>query len=154
MRIFGWRFADNARLYFSSGQKKAEANAIAATVCALIMNPQLTQLVANSLLFSWAFADSINDVNVLLDGGKIPLVKKSIGAVEGGFLYNQYLEIMLLIMREGNMMARVMDVIEMDIRLTPYNQDFRIDLCVEGFRISAEYFDSYGSYRVDRWYAY
>ena len=154
MRIFGWRFADNARLYFASTQKKAEANAIATTVCALIMNPQLTQLVANSLLFSWAFTDSIDDVNKIMDGGKIPLVKKAIGSAEGGLLYNQYLEILLSITREGNVLARVMDIIEMDIRLTPYNQNFRIDLCVEGLKVSAYFYDHYETYKITRLYSY
>lgn len=153
-RIFAWRLADNVRLYFSDSKKRQEANAIAATVSALIMHPELTQLIANSLLFSWAFSTSLDDVKALLDGNQVPLVKKSINQKEGGLLYSQYLEIMILITDESKILARVMDVIEMDIRLTPNNQNFRIDLCLESFRASIDYHDQYGVYNIDRRYGY
>ena len=153
-RIFAWRFADNARLYFTDSQKRNEANMIAATVSTLLMNPQLTQLIAYSLLFSWAFSDSLDDVQKLLNDEKVPLIKKSIGSDVGGLSYKQYLELMLLIARENTITARVMDIIEMDIRLTPYNQNFRIDMCLESFRISATYIDRFEVYTIDRRYGY
>jgi hypothetical protein len=153
-RIFNWRLADNVRLYFTDTAKRNEARAMAAVITTAIGHPQLLELVANSLLFSWAYADSVEDANKVFDGGKVPLIKKSIGSYENGLLYHQYLEIMLLIEKESRILARAMDVIEMDIRLTPYNGNFRIDWCLESFRANIGFHDRYESYMIERRYGY
>lgn len=153
-RVFGWRFADNVRLYFSDSRKRNEASAMAATITALIVQPQLKVAVANSLLFAWAFSESVDDVKTIFDGGKVPLVKKSIGDTSNGLSYYQYLELMLMFVNEGNLLARSMDIIEMDIRQTPYNHNFRIDWCIESFRVSIIFHDRYQVYSLDRRYGY
>jgi hypothetical protein len=153
-RIFAWRLADNVRLYFSDSGKKSQANAIATLACALIMQPQLIEAVTYSLLFAWAFDETVDDVKTIFDGGKIPLIKKSVGSTENGLYYYQYLDLMLLMMGETRKLARVMDIIEMDIRLTPNNQNFRIDWCLESFRATLDFHDRYGNYSIDRRYGY
>ncbi|MCL2050569.1 MAG: DUF5702 domain-containing protein [Lachnospiraceae bacterium] len=154
MRLFSWRLADNVRLYFTDSQKTKEAYAIASTVSALILHPELTQLIASSLLFSWAFTDSINETDKITDGGKVPLIKKSLSLTEEGLLYHQYLELMILLTGEAKVLSRAMDIIEMDIRLTPNNQNFQIDFCLEAFRATVEFHDRYENYLLDRRYGY
>ncbi|MCL2717866.1 MAG: DUF5702 domain-containing protein [Lachnospiraceae bacterium] len=153
-RIFSWRLADNVRLYFSDSVKRKEAYTTASAISSLILHPELTHLIANSLLFSWAFADSLDDTDKIIDGGKVPLIKKSVESTENGLSYYQYLELMLMITSEVKILARVMDIIEMDIRLTSNNQHFRIDLCLESYRATLDYYDRYESYSIDRRYGY
>ena len=157
LRIFGWRFADNIRLYLSSEAKKAEARGIAATVTTLILQPELTEAVAQSILFMWAFNDSKKDLDEIMDGGKIPLVKESIGSTKNGINYKQYLEIILglqMLYKEKTVMAHAMDIIEMDMRKTPGNQHFRIDWCIESFRARFEFSDRREQYAIERSYGY
>ncbi|MDR0220285.1 MAG: DUF5702 domain-containing protein [Lachnospiraceae bacterium] len=153
-RIFAWRLADNVRLYFASPQKLKEATELATAICAAVTHPELIPAVTASLLFSWAFEESIEDVKKIMDGEKIPLVKQQIGSNEGGLYYNQYLEILLYLESEKKKLSRVMDIMEMDVRQTPGNQKFRIDWCVESFRVTAGYYDQYESYTIDRRYGY
>jgi hypothetical protein len=153
-RIFNWRLADNVRLYFTDNAKYREAMAIALAITAVIAHPQLAKPVAYSILFSWAFADSIEDSNKIFDGGKVPLIKTSIGSTENGLLYHEYLKLMLLLVGEKKLLSRTMDVIEMDIRLTANNQNFHIDWCLESFRATLGFYDRYENYSIDRYYGY
>jgi hypothetical protein len=153
-RLFLWRLADNTRLYFADATKRAEATAIAAIAAALLLNPQLTPVIANSILFAWAYGESNDDVEKLLAGEKVPLVKVSLTSTVGGLSYGDYLGIMLLMQNENKKLARAMDVIEMDIRLTPGNRNFRIDWCVESFRATVDFRDRYENYAIDRRYGY
>jgi hypothetical protein len=47
-----------------------------------------------------------------------------------------------------------MDIMEMDIRQTPGNGNFRIDWCVESLRVTAGFYDQYENYTIDRRYGY
>jgi hypothetical protein len=151
-RIFLWRFADNVRLYFTDSAKKAEAHAIAVATCFLV--PELIESVTNGILFAWAYDESKDDLKKLLEGGKVPLIKRSLYSNEGGLEYYQYLGLMLFLQNEDKKLARTMDIMEMDIRLTPGNRNFRIDWCVESFRATVDFRDRYANYAIDRQYGY
>jgi hypothetical protein len=153
-RLVLWRFADNVRLYFSNAAKRAEAEAIATAACTLLLSPELIPIVANSILVAWAYDESKDDVEKLLEGGKIPLIKPSLDSYEGGLSYSEYLGLMLFLQNEDKKLARAMDIIEMDIRLTPGNQYFRIDWCIESFRALVDFRDQYENYAIDRRYGY
>jgi hypothetical protein len=153
-RLFFWRLADNSRLYFSNSAKRAEATAIAAAACAAAASPQLTTVVANAILFGWAYKESNDDVDKLLDGGKVPLVKLSFDSDTGALSYSEYLGLLLFLQNEDKKLARVMDIIEMDIRLTPGNRNFRIDWCLESLQARIDFSDKYGSYAIERRYGY
>jgi len=153
-RIINWRLADNVRLYFTDAVKKQEAMAAALLLTTVLAHPELARPVADSILFSWAYSDSIKDAEKILDGGKVPLIKKAIGSAEEGLSYRQYLEIMLLFEKDSKITDRVMDIIEMDIRQTPHNQNFYIDRCLESFRATVVFDDRFSSYSIDRRYGY
>jgi hypothetical protein len=116
--------------------------------------PELIEPVANGILFAWAYDESKDDLKKLLEGGKVPLVKRSLYSNEGGLEYYQYLGLMLFLQNEDKKLARVMDIMEMDIRLTPGNRNFRIDWCVESFRATVDFRDKYESYAIERQYGY
>lgn len=74
-RLLLLRETANVTYLFSDHAKMAEAEALAASVCAAVALPELTELVKISLLFAWAYAESVYDVKRLLKGGRVPIVK-------------------------------------------------------------------------------
>lgn len=166
------REAANAAYLYGDGAKRAEISAMAAAVSAVTLAPYLQPLLETSILFAWAYIESIQDVKVLLEGGRVPLVKTSsswrtdLGSIrhfagdgtEGGetegFTYEQYLAALLLMEKEEDLLFSMMDVIEMDIRKTAYHENFRMDGCVSGFRVAAEFEDDSGDCSFLRAYYY
>lgn len=163
--------ANAAYLYGDAG-KRAEISAMAATVSAVTLAPYLQPLIETSILFAWAYIESIQDVKLLLEGGKVPLIKTAPnwqtdldsildfagGSVskEGtqGFTYRQYLAALLIFEKEEDLLFAMMDVMEMDIRKTACHENFRMDGCVSGFRVAAEFEDESGNCSFLRAYYY
>lgn len=152
------REAANAVYLYGDSAKRAEISAMAASVAAVALAPYLQPLLETSILFAWAYIESIEDVKLLLEGGKVPLIKSAsdwqtgLGSIlnfkpgsgrgtSGGLTYQQYLSMFILAKKENELLFSMMDVMEMDIRRTPCNENFRMDGCVSGFRITAEFED-------------
>lgn len=166
------REASNAAYLYSDEVKRAEIAAMAASVSAVAFAPYLQPLLETSILFAWAYIESIQDVKVLLAGGNIPLLKNKgdwqtdlssilhftgapIGGKETrGLSYQQYLSMLLLLEREEVLLFSMMDVMEMDIRKTLYHENFRMDGCVSGFRVAAKFEDDSGGCNFLRAYYY
>lgn len=144
------REVDNVTYLFADAGKVAEAEALAAVVTSAVACPELTEPVKISLLFAWAYAESVYDVRVLLQDGKVPLVKTAdtwhYGLFEmlgfagdtvvdtensTGLSYEDYLRIFLALENSETKTLRTMDVIETDIRNTEGNQGFRLDMCMD-----------------------
>lgn len=163
--------ANAAYLYGDTG-KRAEISAMAGAVSAVALAPYLQPLLETSILFAWAYIESIQDVKLLLEGGKVPLIKTASdwqtdldsilefagGPVdkEGtqGFTYRQYLAALLFFEEEEDLLFLMMDVMEMDLRKTAYHENFRMDGCVSGFRVAAEFEDESGNSSFLRAYYY
>ena len=58
-----------------SSTKKAEAEAMALTLCSLLAVPAITQAAAQVILLAWAYGECLMDVRALLNKGKVPLMK-------------------------------------------------------------------------------
>ncbi len=160
-KLLLFREAANAVYLYGDTAKKAEISALAASVAAVALAPYLQPLLETSILFAWAYIESIQDVKILLEGGKVPLIKSASdwqtglsgildlsdigGSSEGnglrGLDYGQYLSMFLLTKKENELLFSMMDVMEMDIRKTEYNENFRMDGCISGFRVAAEFED-------------
>lgn len=151
-RLIRWREAANLIYLFSDTAKCAEAEALALTLTAVLQVPALVQPVKYSILYAWAYIESISDVKALLNGGKIPLMKTAsdwktsiknisgfFGDVQGGegaghgLSYQDYLRIMLYLENSTEKNMRMMDIMEMDIRITDGNSNFRMDACFDSF---------------------
>jgi hypothetical protein len=109
----------------------------------------------------WAVAEAYSDVKVLLDNGKVPLIKSPSdwnvsleGLFEGnafdganntnGLSYNDHLRIFLGLANRDRKLARSLDIVEMDIRRTDGNDGFRIDRCVDYINVQFGFRDGYG----------
>lgn len=154
-RLLTVREAANVSYLFSDSVKRAEAAALAATVSAVIMLPELQVLLEYSILFAWAFAESVYDVRSLLDGGRVPLLKNSetwytdigmlfentsdnmTGKSETGLSYEDYLRVFIKMVDTETKTMRLIDMAEMDIRKTEGNINFRMDGCIGGMTIEA-----------------
>lgn len=164
----------NVIYLFSDGAKMAEAEALAIAVTAEIPVPGIEQLVKISLLFAWAYAESVYDVRMLLKGGKIPLVKDaqtwhyslsgmlSFGGDEDGEIpdtegidYEGYLRLFLALENGPQKTLRAMDIMEMDIRKCPGNGYFRLDTCVDYIKADIHTASNYGfSHEITRSFYY
>lgn len=150
-RLLILREAANFVYLLCDTDKKAEAEALAMTLSAVVLFPELKDLVKLSILIGWAYAESVNDAKILLEGGKVPLLKSSeswclslqdamkLKVCDGkkqnssGFSYEEYLHLLLAVMDREERNLRFMDLIEMDIRQTPGNKAFCIDHCIFSF---------------------
>lgn len=164
----------NVVYLFSDSGKMAEAEAMALAVTSAIALPELAELVKISLIFAWAYAESVYDVRTLLQGGKIPIIKDSetwhysisgmldfasdtsAGTADGiGISYEEYLRIFMAAENVGIKTNRAMDIIEMDVRKCEGNRYFRLDTCVDYLQAEVLVSSSYGyNYSITRSYCY
>ena len=161
-RLLLIREAANTAYLFSDGDKRTLVTALATAVSAAIMLPELQILLEYSILFAWAFAESVCDMRILFGGGRVPLLKTNstwktdIGALfelfngrdggksESGLSYEDYLRVFLKMTGTDIKTMRLIDMAELDIRKTPGNQNFRMDACVDGMTIEANITSSHG----------
>lgn len=173
-RLLLIRETANVGYLFSDSAKMAEAEALALAVTSAVGVPELSGLVKISLIFAWAYAESVYDVRSLLQGGKIPLLKNkdtwhyslsgmldfaSDTQVEEkggtGLSYIDYLRIFLTLKDEGEKTYRAMDIIEMDVRKCPGNGYFRLDTCVDYVKATVYTGSKFGfSHEITRSYYY
>ncbi len=163
MRIMGIR-AGLDMIYLESDQsKKAEAQILAAAICAACMIEWMAPVLTHVILLAWALIEARYDTATILSGGKIPLMKNSAtwhcdldsalsGAWSGcgddsgsGLSYRDYLRLFLYLADTDEITKRAMDIIESDIRLSGGNAGFRMDACIEAAECSAVICSSFGS---------
>lgn len=173
-RLLLLREAANALYLLSDSSKMAEIEALSTTLSLICMVPEIEPLVRYSILFAWAYVESIRDLRILFDKGRVPLVKDSStwgtgllqmtqftkrqenGASGGkGLSYEDYLRIFLCLTEEGTVTMRFMDIVEMDIRQTAGNENFRLDTCMDCFEMRADIRSGYGyTFTIQRKYGY
>lgn len=159
--LFALRAAANLTSIYTDSTKKEEAELVAAVICWLLAAPELADTLTAILLGVWALVESAADVHHLLGGGRVPLMKKSsewstslIGIFRGdlfgsgqkttGLSYQDYLRVFLGIMNKNDKAARSLDIVEMDIRQTVGNAQFRIDRCMDYLKVSFGFEDAGG----------
>lgn len=172
-KLLRWREVSNMIYILSDGGKVAEAEAMALALAAVTLQPALTEPVKYTILYAWAYVESLQDVKTLLNGGRVPIYKTaadwktgidSIKNVKGsltnedsgrGLNYKEYLEVMLFMTNDLDRTFRAMDIMEMDIRKTPGNSNFRLDGCFDTYRAHLSVTSGFGySYEMERLYGY
>ncbi len=172
-RLLRWREAANVIYILSDSSKIAEAEAMALALTAVVMCPELAEPVKYTILFAWAYVESLQDVKTLLGGGRVPVIKtasdwktgiNSIKNVRGslsedgggrGLNYKEYLQIMLFLQNKGDRTYRAMDIMEMDIRRTPGNGRFCLDGCFDAYQAKLSVSSGFGySYEMTRSYGF
>ncbi|MCD8333725.1 MAG: DUF5702 domain-containing protein [Clostridiales bacterium] len=129
-RLLLLREAANLVYLETNAEKQREAAAIATVLVSMVGQPELEPLVQQGLLAAWAYAESVSDVRILLEGGKVSLVKtadqwytelgslsSSVYAAEGssqtkGLSYANYLQILMWTTSEQKLTQRAMDMVE------------------------------------------
>ena len=105
---------------------------------------------------AWAAAESVNDVKLLHEGYKVPIVKDAASwavdldgllnletdnlfkpAIEKGRKYDDYLRILLFIEDHDLKTARILDLIQINMRRN-YDADFLIQECATGIAIDTD----------------
>lgn len=160
-RLLAIRAASNY-LYLTTDQdKKGQAELVAMLICTLCQVPEASEILTYVLLGVWAYAESILDVQTLLEGKRVPLIKNKMqwqlglssallknmtGVSEGerGLTYTDYLSIMLATMHEDTQVYRSLDIVEMDMRQTTGNEYFCIDRCIDYIKIGFGFENTYG----------
>lgn len=163
------RFADNAACALADGHLRAQAFAAAEELQAVSLKEELKEPVAESILYACAFLESIGDVRAIYEGKSIPVRKSghsmsvshvlegSLYCTEGsqGWSYEQYLGGMILLAGEETVNLRAMDIMEMDIRFSDGNHNFKMDWCIERYEANVTAAGDYGShYELRRLYGY
>lgn len=155
------REAANAAYLFSDAEKSGEAEAVAATICTLLLVPELTPVLHASILLGWAYAESLYDVKMLLAGEKVPLLKDAgswhlglsaalAGEITGeekgesGLGYEDYLRVFMTLSDLDTLTGRAMDLVEADIRRTAGNAAFRLDGCYAKVQAGIHITSGYG----------
>ena len=152
------REAGNFATIMQDSKKQALALDMAAAVAGFTGIAPLVQAVQVGILLAWSYIESILDVRCLLAGGKVPLVKQvsewksdvSSGqkALEQkrenqengtGLDYREYLQILLLTVKEDTLASRAIDIIERNIRLVPGEGQFAMDHMIGGVEAEAVY---------------
>lgn len=145
-KIFKSRYLTNYHHIENCGAKQEEAQLLAETVSSVIGTQELINAVKESIILAWAYAESAKDIRILMDGnnlsatktdeswntslGDIAGYKSDIGSysVTGGEL--DYADYLYSLLKEETVVSqnmKLMDVMEMDMRITPGNQRFRMD---------------------------
>lgn len=173
-RLLRWREVSNVLYILSDSSKIAEAEAMALALTAVALCPELAEPVKYTILFAWAYVESLQDVKSLLAGGRVPILKtasdwktgiNSIKDVRGslsedaggnGLNYKEYLQIMLFLQNSHDRTYRTMDIMEMDIRRTPGNGRFCMDGCFDTYQaklsVSSRFRYSYEMSRIYGFY--
>lgn len=173
-RLLLIREAANVLYLLSDSSKMAEIETVSTVLSLVCMLPEAEPFVRYSILFAWGYVESIQDVRDLLDKKRVPLMKSSStwksnllqmtdynkyfdqGESEGeGMSYEDYLRIFLCMTDEEVVTMRLADIIEMDIRKTPGNENFRMDACIDSFEFIANVSSGYGyDFCIQRKYGY
>lgn len=168
-RLCAMREVANAIYLFSDEVKCAEAELLASALASAMLVPEIEPMLKVSILLGWAYAESLYDVKVLLEGGEVPLMKTDetwhyglSGALSGeadsadalsdkGLSYEDYLRILMMLTDLDTLTARAMDMVEVDIRQTVGNEHFRLDACYGAVEASVEVSSAYGyAYQITR----
>lgn len=174
MNIFEIRYAVNMANLLASSEKQLQAEEMAAAVALVLENPQLFDSVKWSIIYAWAYAESAKDLRILYDGHPLGVMKTDedwntpISQIvtfkshlseykipAGTMSYKDYLYAFLNLESTKNQNMRLMDVMEMDIRLTPGNGAFKMDNQIYQTAAKVNIHSEYGyNYDITRQFSY
>lgn len=168
-RLLLLREASNLAFLYTNAEKRAELEACASALSLLFLIPDGKVLIQSVLAAGWAYAESISDIKILLEGGKVPLAKdreswntqlnhlsrEELKSGKKGMDYGDYLRILLSFSSEETLTARCMDMIEENIRSKSRRASFHLDSCLDWISMSYQLTGPEGkTWQADRIYTY
>ena len=174
-KIFYTRYVANIGYLKTDVGKQEEAYALALTATSVIAQPELAEAVKEAILLAWAYAESAKDIRILFDGNKLSPVKISEDwntlldevwhfkdslsnyhvPIAGSLDYKSYLQSFLLLTNNKKDNMRLMDIMEMDIRLTSGNKVFRMDNQIYQLTVNTNVSSQFGyGFSIKRSFSY
>ena len=152
---------ESCNYLYCSGDEwmSAQAGALAGVLIGWTGMPGLVAIMKHALLLGWAYGESLLDVRVLYQGGRIPLMKTAetwvlsldkladINVIlekggkdrKEGIGYKGYLRLLLDMQGPGKQKMRALDLIELHVKKTEGLSNFRADHCVIGIKDEAAF---------------
>ena len=152
------RFVPNYTYLQGSAEKKAEAQALALTLCSVLAVPAITEAAVQGILLAWAFGESLVDIRALLNGEAVALIKDNeswqlslSGLLElgesgdmndgadqkDGLKYEEYLKILLFLESKEELGMRCLDVIEQNLNKIQGIDFLKVDSCITKLEINS-----------------
>jgi len=159
-KLINIRFVSNYVHLQGDTQKKAEAQALALSLCTLLTVPGISEVVKQAILLAWAYGESIMDIRSLLGGKSVALVKtadnwqlslsglltlgtdedrKEGADMDGGLSYNEYLRILLFTANQNDLSMRTLDMIEKNLQVKKGFTFFKADQCISALQVQSCY---------------
>ncbi len=131
--------------------KQAEAETMALALCSLLLLPEITELAKQAILFAWAYGEGIQDIRILAEGNRVPVIKTqetwqlslenllTLGTDEDigtptaemeGMSYSDYIKVFLLAEKNDDLCMHALDLVEVRLKV-------RVDECVTAVQIKS-----------------
>ena len=142
----------NMAYLITDKEKMEQVSAIAASVAIVTGLPFLEPVAKGVLISAWSMAEAVNDMKILLSGGKVALTKAKGGwrtSIDNitngdkkedskGLSYKEYCQILIAVQNTGDSLYRIMDLIQINIQKR-YNSEFLMSKSLTGFKLKATY---------------
>jgi len=169
-RIFAIRFSADYIYIQSDEEKKEIAEILGEAIGILTYTEELSDVYKELYLLAWAETEALYDVKCILAGNRINLFKdedhwhtsfllvaddREYSGDGEGLSYTDYLRIFMTLMSKDRLVARAMDIVESDVRLTLGNAGFRMDACIDTIQVFINIQSTFGysySFRLKRKY--
>lgn len=139
-----------------------EANLIASALVGFTGLPILVKITQMLIMLLWSFAEALLDTTAILMGKDIPIIKKNVVMTfpeiflltnellskkaasleetkELSLNYDGYLKIFLFLSTKEKLAYRAMDLIQENLKLRYKDNEFKINNCLYGFEMSAQF---------------
>lgn len=149
-KLLALREGANYLYLLSDETKVAEAESLGLALAILLLEPEVSDIMAQIILLAWAYGESLLDLRDLFDGYRVPIVKTAasfklelINITDVFFQdykrcedplaldYAAYLRILLSLNGKNKNVKRSMDMIEATLRADDEHRSFSMDSCVE-----------------------
>ncbi len=163
-QLVALRFAMDFSYIICDTKKKQECTVMAAGLLGFTGVYGIIKLGEYLLLTAWAYGEALNDVKILMSGGKVALIKTSeqwktklediiSGDVTdgsqnnvSGLLYGEYLQLLLFLEQKNKKIFRTMDIMELNMISNGYPH-IRMYRYLYGIRCSALFEYYHGKYQ-------
>lgn len=172
-QLIHFRFLMNFSHMIQNVEKKGKCKAMAVTLLGFTGVHGVIKLGQYLLMSAWTYGEAINDAKILLDGGKVPLVKTVASwhtnledIVEGkissdtnanpsGLDYTDYLQLLLFLENKTRKIYRTMDMMEVNMIHDGYDHSrmYRYLYSLKG-SVLFRYLHGNGEYLQEFEYAY
>lgn len=131
-------------------EMNAQTEGLAVSLTGFLGIPALTAATKHALLLAWAYGESLIDVRILLDSGKVPIHKdaftwsltiENLGRIteilesgakgtEEGLTYQEYLRVLLNMGSITSQRMRALDMIQAELRAEEDSSEFKAANCI------------------------